>query len=226
MEIRTRIWMVAAVAVAVALTTGCAANVASPPAGHPSSAREVPSPSASPTPSPAPTPAPSTTTVTAHASACTAAALDPRPIYESDAAMGSSLQTVVVHNITHTACRLDSPVTLLYTDRHGIRHRLPTSRGDTTPPAPYVVPPGGYAEFVLRTANGRPSGDACGPETNYTGLSVVLSGGMRFLLRGMDIDVSCPHVGPGELNGVEATDWGASMWPTPEGASISRAPAP
>lgn len=84
---------------------------------------------------------------------------------------------------------------------------------------------GGYAEFAIRTVNGRPAGDACGEEIDYTGLSVRLAGAW-FPLRGTSIEVTCPHAGSGGMSGMELAGWDASIWPTPEGARITRAPAP
>src|SRR5262249_28113007 len=94
-----------------------------------------------------------------HAAACTKADLDPRPIYESDGAMGSTIHTFVVQNRSHAACRLDSPVRLLYTDHSGAVHTVPTSPGDTTPPAPYVVP----ARRGPRRTSCRPAGTRISP---------------------------------------------------------------
>src|SRR5262245_1679412 len=125
MGIRTREWILAATV--AALTTGCAANVApSVAAGPPVTVRSSGSPMPSLPPSPSPNPSP-TPSAAARVEACTAVDLDPRPIYESDGGMGSAFQTIVVRNVAHSACRLDSPVRLLYTDRHRAQHTVPTT---------------------------------------------------------------------------------------------------
>ncbi|GIH20006.1 DUF4232 domain-containing protein [Rugosimonospora africana] len=122
---------------------------------------------------------------------------------QGDGGGGSAFETVTVTNDSHTACRLPSTPSMVYTDTHGTTRRLPTSPQVPNPPA-MLMRPGNEAQFTLRIVNGyggyNPSSPACAHPATYQHIALTLPDG-RLALTGLTLDVLC--------DGITVTGWSA-----------------
>lgn len=193
-------------------TAGTPSATASASAAHRSPAASHPAPTSAPVTSRPPA-------TTAGPSTCAAADLDPRPYYGGGAAMGSSYTYVVVQNIGDDSCWLRHVPRLVGIDG-GDSTETTMSVTPSGTVADYLVRPGTYAQFQIRTVNGNPyspGAPECADPVDYHNLSVMLSSTGRFPLRDLRIAKEC---GP-----ISSSGWQHSDYPDTGWENIRRAPA-
>jgi hypothetical protein len=177
----------------------CTGPAKGAPGGGPPPAPAATSPAPDPTgttPTP-PAPTPTGAPVRAAGADCRPGDLDPRTIYGDGAAAGSHGQQVVVRNASATACRLATFPALRQQDGQPVPARPRDGGGQSA----ILLAPGGYAGFLVMTANGYggydPTSPACAHPRAYRDLSVVLAGGLRYPLRTFEVSLTCGEVSIG-----------------------------